>query len=372
MTKFIPGLKLNRLFYQREVRPILAKEFSSLRYSAALIGWGSEVLGFDTALSRDHHWGPRVLLFLRDLDSPRFSERITQQLSLNLPYKFMAYSTNFSEPEPNGVRHLVETYEGPVNHMVQIFTTRSFVKARLGFDPAEEITTTDWLTFPQQRLLELTSGEVYYDGLRELRKLRRKFSYYPKDIWLYMLAAQWKRISQEEAFLGRAGHVDDELGSKVVAARIVREIMRLSFVMERRYIPYSKWMGSAFNKLKVAKRLKPILHQVLLSRNWQEREKAMSEAYSIVARAHNALNITEHLPTKVSNYFNRPYLVIHADGFSEAIRQSIRSAEVKKIKTEIGSIDQFSDSTSVVEDLQLQRRLRVAYEQSPSLKIPPA
>ena len=361
MTKFILGLKLNRLFYQREVRPILAKEFSSLRYSAALIGWGSEVLGFDTALSRDHHWGPRVLLFLSDVDFPGFSERIARQLSLNLPYKFMGYSTNFSKPEPNGVRHLVESSDGPVNHMVQIFTTRSFFKARLGFDPAEEITTTDWLTFPQQRLLELTSGEVYHDGLRELRKLRRKFSYYPRDIWLYMLAAQWKRISQEEAFIGRTADVGDELGSKVVAARIVREIMRLGFMMERRYIPYSKWMGSAFNDLKMAKRLEPTLQSVLMSRSWKEREQAMSKAYSIVAQAHNALGITEQLPTKVSKYFNRPYLVIHADRFSEAIRKRIRSAEVRRL-AEVGSLDQFTDSTDVVEDVALQRRLRVAYD----------
>lgn len=362
MTKFIPGLKLSRLFYQQEVRPILAGEFSRLPYSAALIGWGSEVLGFDTELSSDHHWGPRVLLFLSEEDSPTFREQIAWQLSLNLPYKFMGYSTNFGEPEPNGVRHLVETSGGPVNHMIQIFTIRSFVKARLGFDPVGEITTTDWLTFPQQRLLELTSGEVFHDGLGELRALRRKFTYYPKDIWLYMLAAQWKRISQEEAFIGRTGHVGDELGSKVIASRIVREIMRLSFMMGRRYIPYSKWMGTAFNKLKIARRLKPSLEAVLMSRDWKEREQAMSKAYSIIAQAHNALGITERLPTKASNYFNRPYLVIHADNFSEGIRRRIRSAEVRKIKTEIGSIDQFSDSTDVVEDLALQRRLRVVYE----------
>jgi hypothetical protein len=35
------------------------------------------------------------------------------------------------------------------------------------------------------------------------------------------------------SFLGRAGDVGDELGSKIVAARIVRELVRLSFLMER-------------------------------------------------------------------------------------------------------------------------------------------
>ena len=73
------------------------------------------------------------------------------------------------------------------------------------------------------------SGEVFHDGLGELRKIRWKLNYYPRDVWLYMLAAQWKRISQEEAFVGRAGDTGDELGSQVVAARMVREIIKRRF-----------------------------------------------------------------------------------------------------------------------------------------------
>ena len=50
MPKFIPGLKLCELFYKSQVRPILDKEFPNLRYSAAVIGWGSEVLEFGDEL----------------------------------------------------------------------------------------------------------------------------------------------------------------------------------------------------------------------------------------------------------------------------------------------------------------------------------
>jgi hypothetical protein len=82
MPKFIPGLKLCELFYQKQVRPILNEEFPNLRYSAALIGWGSEVLGFDTAISRDHHWGPRVL-FLNTQDYSKLEHKISQSLSHN-------------------------------------------------------------------------------------------------------------------------------------------------------------------------------------------------------------------------------------------------------------------------------------------------
>ena len=66
MSKFIPGLKLSELFYRNAVKPILNAEFPKLMYAAARIDYGSEVLGFDTPLSIDHDWGPRLQLFLSE------------------------------------------------------------------------------------------------------------------------------------------------------------------------------------------------------------------------------------------------------------------------------------------------------------------
>ncbi|ONK10415.1 hypothetical protein STBA_11370 [Streptomyces sp. MP131-18] len=51
---FLPGLELSRALYEEAVRPLLAEEFPELRYSAARIGAGSEVPGFDTERSADH------------------------------------------------------------------------------------------------------------------------------------------------------------------------------------------------------------------------------------------------------------------------------------------------------------------------------
>ena len=362
MPKFIRGLELCELFYQKQVRPILNEEFPNLRYSAAVIGWGSEVLGFDTAISRDHHWGPRVLLFLNTQDYSRLEHKISQSLSHNLPCEFMGYSTSFSKPEPNGVRHAVKIKRRPVNHMVQIFTLKFFFKARLNFDPSKKIEVTDWLTFPQQRLLELVSGKVYHDGLGELRNIRARLEFYPRDIWLYLLAAQWTRISQEEAFVGRTGDVGDELGSQIVAARLVREIMKLAFLMEKQYAPYSKWLGTAFAKLKIGNKLTPVLQDVLLAKTWKLRERKLAQAYSIVAKQHNALKITETIPIKVTKYYSRPYLVIHGDTFASSIREAIRDPKVRSITPNFGSIDQFIDSTDVLQQLSVVRRLRVVYE----------
>ena len=179
---------------------------------------------------------------------------------------------------------------------------------------------------------------------------------------LYLLAAQWTKISQEEAFVGRTGDVGDELGSQIVAARIVRELIKLSFLMERQYSPYSKWLGSAFSKLTIAKSLKPVLAEVLRAEDWKRREKWLSKAYTIVANKQNSLGITKPLSVNTTNYFDRPYLVIHADEIAIAVKQAIRDPEVKKIKTWVGAIDQFTDSTDVIADLRLGKKLQAVYQ----------
>ena len=101
----------------------------------------------------------------------------------------------------------------------------------------------------------MTAGAVFHDPDGDLKHVRSKLEWYPNDIWLWLLACQWRRIAQEEAFVGRTAEVDDELGSRILTARMVRDLMRLCFLIERRYAPYSKWLGSAFQNLHMAPRL---------------------------------------------------------------------------------------------------------------------
>jgi hypothetical protein len=77
-----------------------------------------------------------------------------------------------------------------------------------------------------------------------------------------------------------------------------------------------------------------------------------------VAEMHNALGITDFLATEVSQFYNRPFLVIHADRFVDAIRAVIRSEKVRTLPEHLGSIDQFIDSTDAPRYLD---RFRAVY-----------
>ena len=347
---FIPGLELARRFYWEAVRPVLDTEFPGLRHSAALTGTGSEVLGFDTPMSADHHWGPRAMLFLAGPGHQQYRDAIYERLRWKLPHRFLGYPTNFGEPNPddNGVQIMRATESGPVNHRVECFTLAGFFRDYLDFDIDGEIESADWLTFGEQKLRTITAGEVFHDDLG-LEAIRTRFTYYPRDVWLYMLASGWQRIGQEEHLMWRAGHAGDEIGSTIIAGRLVRDVMRLCFLMERQYAPYPKWFGTAFMRLAAGPELAPILRRAVRGETYQERGEALAAAYEHLATKHNALGITEPMVATRSLFWDRPFQVIWGDRFADAIIPQISDPAVRRLTKggPIGGIDQFSDSTDL-------------------------
>jgi hypothetical protein len=361
MTNFIPGLRLSAEFFREAVAPILAAEYQGVPYSAALIGSGSEVLGFDAEMSSDHHWGPRVMLFLRAADHARYHTALRRSLSEQLPRTFQGYPTNFTPPDPedSGTQRLQAADTGPINHRVDILTARGFWLDYLNFDIGLEIEAVDWLTFPEQRLRALVSGAVFHDEIG-LQAARERFAYYPHEVWLYLLAAGWARLGQEEHLMGRAGCAGDEIGAALIGARLVRDVMRLGFLMERQYAPYPKWFGTAFQQLSRAASLAPVLQQALSAGSWQEREEQLCVAYEYLAAWHNELGITEMLPDKTTLFFGRPFRVIWGGKFSDAICTRIADPAVRRLTRfpVIGSIDQVSDNTDLLSDPRRRLALR--------------
>jgi hypothetical protein len=109
--------------------------------------------------------------------------------------------------------------------------------------------------------------------------------------------------------------------------------------------------------------MSPLLWQAQLASTWAEREKALVAVYELLARQHNLLGLTEHLPETVSNFHGRPFKVIHAEIFAEALKAKISDPEVRRIaeKGLIGGIDQFSDNTVLRSHLHWRQGLKALY-----------
>ncbi|AWL37735.1 MULTISPECIES: DUF4037 domain-containing protein [unclassified Streptomyces] len=353
---FIPGLELSRRFHLDAVRPLLEDACPGVVYSAGRLGSGSEVLGFDTPRSADHEWGPRLTVFLHPRDRARLGTGIEVLLAERLPKTFCGYPTHFAGTDDGGIGVMRETH-GPVHHRVEVTDPGTWFTERLGFDPCGgEVTTADWLGTPSQRLAEVTGGAVFHDGLGVIAPARARLDRYPHDLWLHLLACQWQRVSQEEAFVGRCGEVGDDLGAAVVAARLARDLMRLCLLMYRRYPPYNKWLGSAFARTPWAADLTPVLTAALAATGRHAREQHMARAYETVAVAHNTLGLTDPVDPTTRPYHSRPFQVLHAERFTEALLARVDDPAVRALPL-TGAVDQFADSTEILDRPELARAM---------------
>jgi hypothetical protein len=348
---FVPGLDLARAFYAEVVRPLLDTHAPGVAHTAALVGTGSEVLGFDTERSTDHDWGPRLLLLLTPADLAGRADALNSMFGRELPLRFRGHPTGFTPPGPDRSRTPDTSDRRPVAHRIEVDTPGNWFMRHLGFDPRGEVRLTDWLVTPSQLLLEVTRGAVFHDGLGDVEPARRALAWYPHDLWLYLLAAQWRRIEQEEAFVGRCAEVGDDLGARLVAARLGRDLMRLCFLMERQYAPYSKWLGSAFAGLDAAATLGPMLHEVLAAADHRERQAVLASAYELTASRFNDLGITEAVDPSVRGFHDRPYRVLGAERFARAAAAAITDEQVRALPPGLGAIDQWVDSTDVTSNV---------------------
>jgi Domain of unknown function (DUF4037) len=326
VPRFVPGLELAGAFYAEVVAPLVG----ATPHSAALLGTGSDVLGLDTERSTDHGWGPRLQLFVAHADLDAVREAVTG----GLPEEFRGWPTRFGWDAV------------PVGDHVEVVTLEGWLQTRLGFDPRPGIETRDWLATPQQALLEITSGAVFHDGLEKLEPARAALAWYPDDVWLWLLACQWRRIDQEEPFVGRTAEVGDELGSRVVAARLVRDALRLCFLQERRYAPYSKWLGTAFARLDARSALGTPLLDALAATSFEAREEAFVQVVRELAARHNALGLTEPVDESVGLFHERPFRVLGSSRFVDACLERVSDPWLRSLPL-TGAIDQFVDSTDV-------------------------
>jgi len=347
------GIELSRRFYTDIVAPWLAHVAPQLHYSAALIGYGSELLGFDDETSRDHNWGPRVHIILSRADFDAQAQRLVAAFAKVAPTRFLGEPIGWrSRPHPaaSGPEAM-----GAVEHGLEFHTLEARLEAHLGLRSLDQLSALDWLGFAEQKLLAFTAGAVFHDDDNRLSQARAQLAYFPDDVWRYKIACQWRRIAEEQAFVGRAGQVGDDLGSRVVAARLVRDVMRMGFLLERRYAPYAKWFGSGFARLGIAPSVTPHLNRALQASHWTERGEALAAAYLVLAQRQNALGIGRFEPV-IGPYHERPFLTINADDAVNAARMAIEDPIIRQLPV-IGSLDQVTDLTPVLEDARLSRRM---------------
>lgn len=325
------GLELARRYYGEVVAPLLIERWPGLPHAGARLGSGSDVLGLDDDVSRDHDWGLRLTVLV-DPDDVR---PVDDYLEQALPDNFEGWPTRFPT-----------TWDPTRHHRVEVATPGHFAQSRLGLDAEQPLSPVDWLSLTGQSVLEVTADAVFVDHRGGITAIRRRLRWYPDDVWRLVIAADWARMAQELPLVGRTAVRGDDVGSRVVAGRIAQTAMHLGFLLERRWPPYPKWLGTVFSGLPRAGVAAPALQRALSAPGWLERQDSLCHA---LAQLHD-LQRWVGLPTgpdPVEPFFDRPFRGIRAS-VADTLHASITDPQIRRLPAGIGSIEQWVDSVDVL------------------------
>ncbi|MGC4042786.1 MAG: DUF4037 domain-containing protein [Armatimonas sp.] len=217
----VKGLDVARAFFLEWGLPELERQYPALvaRVAAGKI-LGSDVLGADDAISRDHNWGPQFWLFLTDADYAQFGQELSERM-------------NAAAPNPWQGHRLA----GAGDNAVIVTSIPVFLKGLTGLHAIPK-TSRDWLAASTQTPLGLPSesnlyflrhGALFQDPLGELSTWRKSLHAYPHDIWLRRLAEETFRIWHhgEYNFVQRMTQRRDPLAIQVCLGEFTTGVMRL-------------------------------------------------------------------------------------------------------------------------------------------------
>ncbi len=327
----VSGAALSRLYYEGVVGPAVAARWPGLPHAAGRLGSGSDVLGYDDAVSRDHDWGLRVNLLV----SPEVIKQVDAHLETVLPDTFGGHPTRFAT-----------SWDPEVRHRVQVEDVATFVAARTGITASGPSSVADWLGLTGQAVLEVSGGTVFVDTAGELTAARRHLTWYPDDLWAYVVATDWARIGQELPFVGRAADRGDDLGSRVIAARLVDVAIHLAHLLERRWSPYAKWMGTSLSRLPRAGIAAEPLLRALDAADWPPREGGLVD----VLRMLHELQRQVGLPTvddPIGVFWDRNYRSVREEVVT-LLEDSITDPAVRALPRGVGSAEQWSRNVDVL------------------------
>jgi len=329
----VSGTDLARRYYSDLVRPILAERFARLPYAAGRLGSGSDVLGLDDETSRDHDWGLRMSLFV---PADAVSD-VDRELERQLPETYEGLPIRFAFTGRTERRHHVD-----------VASVSEFLDAHLGFDPRTDPSVANWLSLTGQAALEVTAGPVFVDTDGGLTAARHALKWYPDDLWRYILACDWIRLTQELPLMSRAADVGDETGSRIIAARLTQITMHLAFMLERCWPPYAKWFGTSFAHLASAKELGEALNRTLRADDDADRRSGLASALESLLREQNRLGLTTATQAVVP-FWDRPHIHPNPEIVTQLL-EGITQPGAENLPYGRGSAEQRTDNADILVD----------------------
>ena len=232
------GLELCRAYFEEFGRPMLEEQFADVlpQVAVGLVGAGSECMGFDDDVSRDHDFEPGFCIFLPGEDVvDRRTAFLLERAYAKLPREFGGAKRSLMAPV-GGARH-------------GVLRTAEFFSERVGSADGV-LTLAQWLSTPEQALLEASGGELWLDNLGEVTRIREGLRHWPEDVRRKKLAGQLLLMAQAGQYNFARCIAHGETGAAQLAVfEFARATMSAAFLLNGTYQPYYKWAFRAMRAL---------------------------------------------------------------------------------------------------------------------------
>jgi hypothetical protein len=234
-----------------------------------------------------------------------------------------------------------------MENAVEVTSIENWLKKNLKIQDVNNISYALWLSLPQQHLLQFTAGVFYHDSTGELTHIKEILSWYPNDVWLWILASQWYLIGNNEPLIERAEEVGDNLGAQLIIDKLIRYGVEMWFLLNRQYRPYDKWLGSAFSHIDENKTLSMLINSVRAEQNISGKLPYLHQLIMALGKRQNELNICGYREPAYDDFkvgidgAVRPFKVFNAGDFKNACIESIKNKKLKDMIC-VGAIDQLT------------------------------
>jgi len=218
--------------------PVLKEKHSEIlpRLSVGVIGQGSEVLGADDELSRDHDWGPmKCQLLLPEKDVVEYGTSISQALGAVIPDEFRGIT--ISQPQSNSLP--ISTIDAAYENLCDF--------------AHPPVTNKEWASIDDSSFCYASSGFVIYDPSEALSNRISEFqaAYYPIDIWRWKLAQYlWGLWHNGDYNIRmRLTKRGDGVGLLIGQGAFVEGVLGVACLLNKRFPVYWKWLHWQFQQL---------------------------------------------------------------------------------------------------------------------------
>jgi hypothetical protein len=262
------GLEIAKAFYHEYGEPMLREKFPEILpfMAVGLLGRGSECLGFDDEVSRDHDFEPGFCVFLPGEEIvDRRTAFLLERAYAGLPKEFM------------GLRRAVISPVGGARHGV--LRTAEFMTDLVGSSDGR-LDLTGWMTVPDHALTEALSGEIFTDPYGEVTAIRERLRRQPVDV-------KRKKLAGHLLLMGQSGQYNykrclahgETAAAQLAVMEFVKSTMSVVFLLNNAYQPYYKWSFRAMRALPRLSLEAELLEYLLTSDNEPETAK---EKYDVI------------------------------------------------------------------------------------------